>query len=195
MPIDRSAIFGRVWAGGAVLGAAWLFYSQAIGPLQERTADSLRKLVHLRAHLATARGTIQQVREQEQEAGRARGELQRSHGDVRGGSPMVWFPDRMKQHFGRYGIPESVTRLNTALKEPGLPRCQRTYWAVDLPIQNAAHDIPKLLIAVAELEEAEPIVRVIDVAIRQDSGRRTAVCGVVAAMWFAFIRAFGLTPV
>ena len=64
-----------------------------------------------------------------------------------------------------------------------MPCCQRSYWAVNLPMRNGPGEIGKVLVAVAELELGEPQVRVIDLAIRREPGnsrRGTAVINVSA---------------
>lgn len=177
---DRSAAVYWTWLGGGTLGLASLIYGLSITPLQRREAEFQRTGADLRGRIAAARHTIQEAKEQEQAVASARAELQRFQRDLPTGSAMAWFPSRMKRHFDNLGIPDSATRLNTALNEPDMPNYERSYWAVHLPIQGTSADISKLLISVAELEEAEPLVKVIDLAIRQDddSGLRTAVINV-----------------
>ncbi len=163
-----------------MLGLASLMYSLSIVPLQRRATEFQHTAADLRGRIASARRTIQEAKAQEHAVASARAELQRFQRDLPTGSAMAWFPSRMKRHFDNLGIPDSATRLNTALNEPDLPDYERSYWAVDLPIQGNAAGISNLLIAVAALEEAESLVKVIDLAIRQDddSGRRTAVINV-----------------
>jgi hypothetical protein len=177
----RPSIMRLAVVGGAILGIAWATYSVSIAPLQRSERELLGTLTDRRERIDAARKTIEEIKQQEQATAGARAELQRLHRDLPAGSVMSWFPSRMKQHFDRLGISDSVTRLNNALDEPEMPGYQRTYWAVDLPIQGAARDISSLLIAVAELEKAEPIVKVIDLAIRQDDdSHRIAVINVTA---------------
>lgn len=177
---NRSAAVYWAWLGGGTLGLAWLIYSLSITPLQRRATEFQRTAADLRGRIASARHTIEETKKQEEAVASARAELQRIQGDLPTGSAMAWFPNRMKRHFDKLGIPDSATRLNTALNEPDMPDYERSYWAVDLPIRATTADMSKLLIAVAELEEAEPLVKVMDLAIRQDddSGRRTAVINV-----------------
>jgi Tfp pilus assembly protein PilO len=169
-------------ASVALLGGLWLGYSVAILPLQRREQQSLGKLADLRERIQATRKTIQEVKQQEQATASSRAELDRLERELPTGSALAWFPVRMKQHFDRFGLSDSVTRLNTSLDEPNMPGYQRTYWAVDLPMQGSAKDFSSLLIAVAELEESDPIIEVLDLSIRRENASLapTAIVNVAA---------------
>ena len=120
----------------------------------------------LQQQIQAARKSTQEIKQQEQASAKARGQLQRAQGDPPAGSALVWLPSRIKRHFDRAGIRDSVTRLNTAADEPRIPGYERTYWAVDLPLSGTPDELRLLLRAVSTLEEAEPAVLVIDLGVR-----------------------------
>ena len=112
---------------------------------------------------------VKSIRELEKKAASALTELRRLDGEFPSGPPIVWVPERIKQHFRRFGFAELTTRVETAVEEPELPGYQRIYWCVGLPIQNVKRHIGGLLLAVADLEQAEQIVRVADVEIPKEA--------------------------
>lgn len=176
----RSSFMRRTLLGGALLSLAWVTYRLSISPLERRAQELHSECTDVRERIASTRRAIQEIKRQEQAAAGSRGELRRLHHDLPTGSVIVWFPTRMKQYFDRFDLTDSATRLNTAVPEPEIPGFQRTYWSVDLPL--ASQKLSELLIAIENLEDAEPIVKILDLAIRQDneSGQRTMVINVAA---------------
>ena len=65
-------------------------------------------------------------------------------------------------------MPLAVCRLGAVLDVPDLAGYQRIYWAVGVNLPDGSRNIPRLLFAVAEIEEQYPFARVIDFAIRPD---------------------------
>jgi len=175
----RSLTAFLLWTGGALLIAVWLIYTKSVIPLQARKQATQSQVAEVRQTLAAARATMQEVAAQQQEVARVRSALDQLHRDRRGPA-VVWFPERIKAHFQRFGLPQAVTRLNTALDEPELPGYQRIYWAVEVPIPETAKDLKGVLRAVGTMESAEATVRVIDLAIRSEpeKARQVAVINI-----------------
>ena len=177
MPFQRPAMRRRVLLGGLCLAAAWAFYRQSVVPLQQSERENLSAIADLNERLGMAGETIKDVQAIEQQAARARVALHQLQLEQPAGSAFVWFPERMKQHFPRFGVPVAVTRLGAILDEPELRGFQRIYWAVGLDIEEGNRNVPGLLVAMAELEAEYPFLKVIDFAIRpnpEDPHRRAA---------------------
>lgn len=158
----------RLLAGGLVVAIGWVFYYWAIAPLQERERIFKHRVAELEVQVESARRAIEEIREMEQPAAAARAELDRWRQERPAGSAMVWFPERVEQYFARAGFAETVTRFNTTRAEPELPRFQRMYWAVEVPMPAHPGELSKALGAVADLAQADPHTRVMDLAIRRD---------------------------
>lgn len=164
---------GVVAVCGLALAAGWQVYGRLIAPLKELATEARRDVTDLRGRIDGAQKTIAEIQLLEQSASGARGELQSFQADIPPGSPLVWFPPRMEKHFGRMGLSRAVTRLNTALDEPGLPDFERTYWAVELPVGNSSGEFRRACLAIAEIEPVDPSIRVLDVEIRRDANDPT----------------------
>jgi hypothetical protein len=97
----------------------------------------------------------------EQPAAAARAELDRWRQERPVGAALVWFPDRVRQDFGRAGFAGAVARLNSSRAESELPRFQRMYWAVEVPLPAQPGELGKALAAIADLPLADPHARVL----------------------------------
>lgn len=165
MPWTRTLVL----AGAVVLVAGWLFYGDSsIGALRERERDLRSQIADLRVGMQAKIETIKDVRALEQKANDSRAELDRLESGFPADSPLVWIPARMERHFRRLGFQEPVVRLNSTRDEPELPGYQRIFFSVGLPLREGSEDLSSVLRAVAKLEQAEPVVRVIDLAIQAD---------------------------
>lgn len=162
----------RRWllAGGLMILGCWALHGAWIAPLRESERIAAQRIEELSGKLESAHAAIEEVRTLEQRAASARAELDRWRRERPAASAMLWFPERIREHFRRAGFAEAVTRLNTTRAEAKLPRFQRSFWAMELPLRAQPGEIGKVLLAAAELEQAEPHVRVLDFAIRRGAG-------------------------
>lgn len=164
---------GAVLACGLALLAGWQVYGRMITPLGKKAVESQREITLLKQRIEGAQKTISETWALEQGTSKASGELHLILSNIPQGSPMVWFPERMKTHFGIAGLAGAVTRLNTALDEPDLPDFERTYWAVELPVEKSSKGFRASCLAVTEIEKRDPSIRVLDVEIRKDANNPT----------------------
>lgn len=164
---------GAVTVCGLALAAGWQVYGRLIVPLKEQATEARRDVSDLKGRIEGARKTIAEIRALEQAANVTRRELQSLEGNIPRGSPLVWFPGQMEKHFRSMGLSGAVTRLNTAIDEPGQPDFERTYWAVELPVGVSSGDVRKACFAVAEIERVDPSIRVLDMEIRNDANDPT----------------------
>jgi hypothetical protein len=153
---------------GLALAACWEVRIQWTLPLREQEAREQPALAELRGRLDDAKKTIDEIKAQEQAARAVRIDLARLRDEVPGGSAAVWLPELVKGHFARFGIAVPLVRLNATRDEADISGCERDYFSVALPIDEAGRNIPKLLGAVADLHQQKAFVRVLDFAIRPD---------------------------
>jgi len=147
------------------LTANWTLYVQAIRPQREREADARREVAALNAQIAAAFQVGVEIRDLETQRASERAELAKLRSDLPSTATVVWLPERLRQHFERFGFPGAATRLNTTLEEPALPECEESYWRVAIPLLDAKHHTGKLLSAVADLDVADGFIRVLDLAV------------------------------
>lgn len=161
---------GGVAVCGLALAAGWQVYGFVTGPLSELATEARRDVADLRGRIAGAQKTIAEIQALEHGTSGALGGVQPVQCEIPPASPLVWFPPRMEKHFGRMGLDGAVTRLNTALDEPGLPDFEQTYWVVELPVANSSGEFRAACLAIAEIE---PSIRVLDVELRNDANNPT----------------------
>ena len=175
--------FRRLLPACVMLAAAWIFYTWWIAPLRKAEKQATEKIERLHGLLVDAHREVKDVQALEAELGRRRITHYRAAGDLPRGSAMAWIPDRLKQYFSRLGFNECTAQFNTSVDEPALSGYARTYWAVSLPIHDPVRDVGSFLAAVGQLEQTDPLIRVMDVAIGpdlHDPNRRTGVVNVGA---------------
>lgn len=164
----HSAKFRRVVIGGLALGSAWLFSEYAITPLRLHEKDSVRRVEELRQQLDSAHAALRGIGNPKQELEDEGSALNRLLGESALKSTMVSFPENVRQHFARFGVPLRAMRLNTTQEMPDLPGYQRVYWSVGLSVAEADRTLTGLLISVAELEEQNRFIKVLDFALQPD---------------------------
>lgn len=79
------------------------------------------------------------------------------------GAPIAWFPPRLKVFFANEQIDKAVARLenSSAFKEPELDGWMKYNWLINIP----QADYSALGKAIADLENAEPLLSITKVAI------------------------------
>ncbi len=159
--------------GVVTLAAGWAFHAQWIAPLQEKKSAHRLAAAGLKERIAEAQRVIGEVRALEVQKDAERHEIQALFASHPSDAAVIWFPERMKQHFERAGLAGAVTRLNTTRDEAGLPGFERSYWAVEVPVGGADGKALDACLSVAEIEPLDPFIRVLDVALRPESGDPT----------------------
>lgn len=168
----RSTYLRRIAAGGVLLAAAWCFYSQWIVPLRRCELEMAEGLADVRQRLADARIEIREALKQEQEHGsvNARMALSSLRGDRPGEPAVVWLPPKLRTDLARFGIEEAVIRQNSAVSEPGLSEYERTYWRLTLPAQGGMRTMTGVLLAVADLDQSDRGLKILDFFFQCDAG-------------------------
>lgn len=165
MLFHRSTIIGGACAVGLAT-AGLLAYDGWILPSRQRNQELAQRVVAMTRDLQQARVTLQQVRDLENEASEARGALDRRVDRFSGDSAQVWLPALVKEHFKRFGIEIEVIRFNAVREAEGMPGYRRAYWGIGVPVPGGTTGISGLLYAVAELEQQNQILKVIDFEVR-----------------------------
>ena len=159
---------GLIATCGLALAVAWEYQGRFIAPLKQREAETLREVEDLSERLAGARTTMAEIQAQEHDADRVRSELERLREELPKGAAMVGLPEMVKEHFAKSGVSVPLIRLNTTQDFPDLPGYAHGYWSVALPIGDAGPKVTTMLLAVADLEQQDPFLRVLEFAIRPD---------------------------
>lgn len=157
----KSLIFRSVLTGTAVLLGTGLSYRQWIVPLQHRQATELQEVAEVRERLRNAQEEMGGIKTQEQEANRIRSALNSVHANVPIGPAIAWFPPRLKTQLANRGVQAEV-RLNSSAPEPGLASFERTYWHLSLPQQAGVRTMTDALLAVAQIEQQDNFVKILD---------------------------------
>ena len=147
------------------LAGVWLVFRCAIVPAQQREHQIHIEMASVQAQTSEARIALKLLQNLETQSADASAELRRMDSEFPNTPPVVWVPERVKQYFGRFGFPELTVRQTAALEAPELPGYERILWSAHVPMKNAAKQKGDLLLAMANLAEAEPIVRVADITI------------------------------
>jgi hypothetical protein len=143
-------------------------YRRSVGPLRQRETESLRDARELRERVAGAQKAIAEIRAREMDLARLWDEIDRAQADLPPGAASVSFPAWVRDHFAHSGIGMPQVRLNAAQDEPNASGYERGFWSVALPIDVTGRNLPTLLVAVADMDEQNAFVRVLDFEIRPD---------------------------
>ncbi len=154
-----------LFVAGLMCYSGWTLveHRRSMRPIVVGELANRLRLAELEGQLADARKEIDGKTEIERQTASAREDLLRwSNGKVPVGPSKVWFPVWLKERLESIGITESQIRLNTEIPEPGLSGFKRSFWNVNLPAQAGLSDIPKLLLALQDIQEREPLIKILD---------------------------------
>lgn len=158
--------FAVALSAAGVLGfSQWKFieHRKSMRPIVAGDAANQLRLTELASKLANARKATDEKPDIERQTVSAREELLRwSDGKVPVGPSKVWFPVWLRQQLENSGIRESQIRLNSEIPEPGASGFKRSFWNVNLPAQAGLRDIPKVLLALQEIEQRQHLIKILD---------------------------------
>jgi hypothetical protein len=172
----------RWLAVSVVLATGWLYYNRSVAPLRHSHRTALGAIAELNENIRNSAEAIEEIKAFKERVAQAHAEVDELVRDIPTASALFWFPARMSRHFTRFGIPQAATRHNSTLEEPTFRNYERTFWAVELPMTEEK-DLSKVLLAVAELESQDVLVRVLDFAVRpssEDPSKPVAIINVTA---------------
>jgi hypothetical protein len=155
-------------AFGVVVMLISQHYTDSIAPLCQRETESMKAARKLRERIADAEKKIAEIRVQKMDVARIRSEIDQAQADVPPGSVIESFPAWVKEHFAHFGIVVLLVHQDAARNEPNASDYERGSWTVNLPIDEAGLNVPKLLSAVADIDQRSAFVRVLEFEIRSN---------------------------
>lgn len=173
-------------AGSIILAGCGIVYNRAIAPLQRQQAEWLLEIDSLRNQVRLAQDELNAIKDQEQAGWQLRRSLDSLHDGIPVDSAVTWFPPRMKSLLGRLGVEQVGIRLNTTEPEPKLVGYERTFWHVSLPQQSSMRKMTDALLVVAQLEQQDRFVKIMDFSLHAEAQEPAWVAGHVNVM--AFVR-------
>jgi hypothetical protein len=151
-------------SGVGFIVLVYVYFSFFLGPLNTSRATMERTMAEVEAKLEASESDVQKARSLEQKASTATVEFAALKALSPEGAPIAWFPPRMRLFFADQGIDRVTARLegNTPLTEPELDEWARYSWILDVP----QTDFVTLGTALAQLENAEPLLTISRISIR-----------------------------
>jgi hypothetical protein len=145
-------------------GLLYVYFSFFLGPLNNGRANAERTMADLQQKLSSSKTELAKAEKLEREAADATARFAAFQALSPEGAPIVWFPPRVKNLFGSHNVDRVTVRLDStnSFTEPELAKWSRLTWQVDLPQTDFA-TVGK---ALAELENAEPLLAVTRLTIR-----------------------------
>lgn len=157
------------FAAAASLCATGIVYFCEIVPLSERNERLEQRLAATQEQRELERNKIELAREREQETAVARAELSDLLGYLPEKSVSVRLPLLTREHFQHFGFQTPVIRLNAVRDEYGLPHSRVAYLGAGVPVGRSTQSVSGLLMAIAEFENQNRFVKVLDVSIGPDA--------------------------
>jgi hypothetical protein len=142
----------------------YVYFNFFLGPLNRSRNTMLAAIKDKQTKLDSSKSDMNKATALEQKAKTATARFATLKSLNPEGAPIAWFPPRIKVFFANQQIDKAVARLenNTAFKQPELSGWTKYSWSIDLP----QADYATLGKAIAELENAEPLLSVAKLSIR-----------------------------
>lgn len=158
---DQIQKVGLTLVGFVIL--LYIYFSFFLGPLNHSRSAALTAIKEKQGKLASSKNNLSKAANLEQQAKAATARFAALKSLNSEGAPIAWFPPRMKVFFANQQIDKAVARLESSavFKQPELAAWLKYNWVIDLP----QADYGTLGKAVAELENAEPLLSVTKVSI------------------------------
>lgn len=185
-PAFRAAVLRSLLAVALMLGGIAIYYHVRIAPLRQQQSEAGQQIAIVRGHLEAAQRELGKIKTLEQERWRFRQHLNALHEDSPVAPAVTWFPARMKAHLARYGVGQAEIRLNTIESKSCIAGFDRSYWHVKLPPQPGLRKMTDALLAVAQFEQHDRFVKIVDLNLRAQPGEASVISGDVNVT--AFLR-------
>lgn len=141
------------------IAIVYVYFSFFLGPLTKSRATMEATIADLQEKVGSSQTTLQRTAKLERDAGSATERFARLDQLSPAGSPLAWFPPRIKAFFADHQIDRAVARLGGSAppKDAELENWETHTWLIDLP-QVEYHTLGK---AIAALENAEPLLAIV----------------------------------
>jgi hypothetical protein len=151
----------------SIMGFIFLLFVYShffLGPLNRSRNTMLATIKDKQSKLDSSKGELAKAATLEQQAKNATVHFTALKGSSPEGAPIAWFPPRMRLFFANQHIDKAVARMDStsSFKEPELASWFKYTWVIDLP-QTDYSTAGK---AIAELENAEPLMSITKLTIR-----------------------------
>jgi hypothetical protein len=142
----------------------YVYFTFFLGPLSRSRNTMLNEIKAKQTKLESSKGEMTKAATLEQQAKTATAKFAALRGLNSEGAPIAWFPPRIKVFFANEQIDKAGARLetSTAFKEPELSEWMKYNWMVEIP----QADYAALGKAIADLENAEPLLSITKLTIR-----------------------------
>lgn len=144
-----------------LVGLVYGYFTILLGPLDRAEVAGGAKIATITPKIAEAKKQLQKTVEIEKKAPVVSAALEQIKSTIPDGAPVAWFPPRMAEFFKKQGIEKTQTRFLSETAEKDLPGFRKILWTIDLP----RVDFVPLGLALAGLENSEPLLQVSDVAV------------------------------
>jgi len=131
----------------------------------KREKNALDTIESLTPQLADAQKQINRTAVLKEKAPADNEVLDQIKAMIPAGEPVAWFPPRMTDFFKRQGIEKSSIRQGGVSGSKELPGFKRIAWTIDLP----RVEFVQLAIAIAGLENEEPLIEITGLQIDENS--------------------------
>src|ERR1700738_3515405 len=142
----------------------YVYFSFFLGPLNRSRNATLQAMSDRQAKLSSSKDDLTRAATLERDAKNATARYAALRALNPEGAPIAWFPPRVKVFFANEQIDKAGAKLenNSSLKQAELSGWMKYSWAIDLP----QADYTTLGKAIADLENAEPLLTITRVAIQ-----------------------------
>jgi hypothetical protein len=142
----------------------FVYFSFFLGPLSRSRNAMIATIADKQAKLNSSQDNLAKTSRLEQQAKTATARFAALKALNPEGAPIAWFPPRIKVFFANQQVDKATARLenNSAFKQPELASWMKYVWLIDVP----QADYGRLGKAIAELENAEPLLAISKISIR-----------------------------
>ena len=141
----------------------YVYFTFFLGPLNKSRSITMAAIEDRQRKIDTSKSEMARATNLERKANDAITRFAALKALSPEGAPIAWFPPRMKIFFANQQIDRAVARLesNTGFKQSELAAWTKYNWLIELP----QADFASLGKAIAELENAEPLLTVTKLSI------------------------------
>jgi len=142
----------------------YVYFSFFLGPLNRSRDAMLATIAEKQGKLNSSQENLAKVAKLEQQAKTATARFAALEALSPEGAPIAWFPPRIKTFFANQQVDKATARLenNSGFKQAELANWSKYIWLIDIP----QADYGRLGKAIAELENAEPLLAISKISIR-----------------------------
>lgn len=146
------------------IGLIYCYFTFFLGPLNKSRETMTATIAETQAKTDSSKTEMKKTANLEAQAKEATSRYEALKSTTRPGSPIAWFPPKMRNFFESHGIDKAGVKLDGSgnFQEPELTDWIKDTWGIDLP--SAGFDAFGK--AIAELENTEPLLAVQRLSIR-----------------------------